>query len=232
MSDDLVYSTTAWQTNAQMIADVHRLGYLKDEDKVLDPTFGLGAWWRVWAPGDGRRDPMTSMPNPGTGWVEGMTQDLKTWDSERQEMRTWDFRDMWFVDEFFDAVAFDPPYVSVGGRSTSGIKEMHAAYGMDGTPLSPVETQADMNAGLAECYRVVKRGGIVLIKCQDYVSSGKLWCGTLHTANYAEMLGFEIVDRLEHLSGTRPQPDGRRQVHARRNYSTLFVLRRRKRRAV
>ena len=51
------------------------------------------------------------------------------------------------ADETFDAVAFDPPYVSVGGRSTSGINGMHAAYGMDGAPLTPQGVQDDINAG-------------------------------------------------------------------------------------
>ena len=65
MSEDTIYSTQAWPTNAAMIADVARLGYLKDTDVILDPTYGKGAWWRVWAPGDGRRDPMTSCRIPG-----------------------------------------------------------------------------------------------------------------------------------------------------------------------
>ena len=51
VSDDIVYACTAWPTNAAMIADVHRLGYLKDEDHILDPTYGRGRWWRVWRPG-------------------------------------------------------------------------------------------------------------------------------------------------------------------------------------
>jgi hypothetical protein len=201
-----IYAATAWATNAAMIADVHQLGYIKDGDFVLDPTYGKGAWWRVWG------------PEP-----EDLIRKDRAGDPE------WDFRDMHFLGETFDAVAFDPPYVSVGGRKSSGIHEMHEAYGMDGTPLSPGETQSDIDQGLAECFRVVKKGGIVLVKCQDYVSSGQLWPGTYLTLKNAYEVGFQLVDRLEHLSGPRPQPPGRAQVHARRNYSTLFVLRRPKR---
>ena len=148
-----------------------------------------------------------------------MTQDLKTW-------ITWDFRDMWFVDEFFDAVTFDPPYVSVGGRSTSGINGMHAAYGMDGAPLTPQGVQDDIDAGLAECFRVVEKGGIVLVKVQSYISSGKLWPGTFLTYNAAIGIGFKLEDHLCHISGARPQPTGRPQQHARRNQSDLLILRR------
>ena len=202
MSNELIYATMAWATNAQMIADVHRLGYLKDTDHVLDPTYGEGAWWRVWRP---------------------------TFLTARVKTPNWDFRQMDFDDETFDAVAFDPPYVSVGGRATSGLNGMHAAYGMDGTPLTPEGVQRDIHKGLDECYRVVKKGGIVLVKCQSYVTSGKLWPGVFYTWSYAvDCCGFQLVDHLTHVSGPRPQPD-RPQQHARRNSSDLLVLRRPKR---
>ena len=85
--------------------------------------------------------------------------------------------------------------------------------------------QDQINDGLTEMVRVVKPGGIVLVKCQDYVSSGRLWLGTHHTLTHALRLGCECVDRLEHHGEPRPQPPGRRVLHARRNLSTLFVLR-------
>jgi hypothetical protein len=73
--------------------------------------------------------------------------------------------------------------------------------------------------------------GVVLVKCKDYIWSGRLFPGTHHTLVHAIELGFTLEDRLEHLSGTGPQPktnpDGsaRGQFHARRNLSTLLVLR-------
>lgn len=217
MNDDLVYSTMAWPTNAQMIADVARLGYLKDTDVILDPTYGKGAWWRVWHP-----DLEAGGRVVGHQWHQRILS---------CGVETWDFRGMWYRDEVFDAVAFDPPYVSVGGRSTSGINGMHAAYGMDGAPLTPQGVQDDINAGLEECWRVVRKGGIVLVKCQSYVSSGKLWPGLFHTFNHAtQSCGFQVVDHLTHVAGPRPQPEGRGpQKHARRNSSDLLVLRRPKR---
>ena len=206
MSDDIVYAAQSWVTNAQMIQDVHRLGYLHDDDFILDPTYGRGTWWRVW------------MPTVQAGGY--------LLPRDRKIDPRWDFRAMWEHDEEFDAVAFDPPYCSVGGRTTTGIGEMHAAYGMDGTPLSPQGVQDDIDAGLSECYRVVRKGGIVLVKMQDYVSSGKLWPGVHHTWNTADRLGFQVIDHLIHIGGPRPQPAHARQVHARRNNSDLLVLRR------
>ena len=68
--------------------------------------------------------------------------------------------------------------------------------------------------------------GLILVKVQDYISSGKFFPGTHYTLTQALNLGCEIVDRFERTQPhPRPQPPGRRQVHARRNLSTLFVLR-------
>ena len=201
MNDDLVYSTMAWPTNAAMIKDVARLGYLRQEWHTLDATPGRLAWWRCWKPDD---------------------LVCRWWKDEAG----WDFRNMDYEDETFDAVVLDPPYVSVGGRTTTGIGEMHAAYGMGDAPTTPGGVQADIDAGLLECFRVVKKGGIVLVKVQSYVTSGKLWPGTFYTWRYADLIGFQLVDHLNHISGARPQPAGRRQVHARRNQSDLLILRR------
>lgn len=76
---------------------------------------------------------------------------------------------------------------------------------------------------LAEVARVVRHRGLVLVKCQDYITSGRLWPGTHHTTTRGLELGLRLVDRLEYLTSPRPQPSGRRQVHARRNLSTLLV---------
>jgi hypothetical protein len=194
-----VVAAHSWASNADLIADVHRLGYLRDDDHVLDPTFGRGLWWKKWQP-------------------EKLTVHDLALDGV-------DFRALPYPDGMFDAVAFDPPYVSVGGRATTGLPDFHARYGLTGAPRTPAELQQLINAGLTEIQRVVKPGGVLLVKCQDYVSSGRLWVGTHWTLAHALTLGMEPVDRLEHIGRARPQPSGRRQVHARRNLSTLFVLR-------
>jgi hypothetical protein len=196
-------AATEWPTNAAMIADCARLGYLKDTDFILDPTWGRGGWWRVWLP------------------------ERNALGLDRSFDPDWDFRKMdRFADETFDAVAFDPPYVCVGGRATSGIQGMHDAYGMGDTPLTPALVQQDIDLGLLESFRVVKKGGIVLCKCQSYISSGKLWPGLFFTYESAVKIGFQVVDHLVHIAGPRPQPERVGQQHARRNHSDLLVLRR------
>ena len=190
-----VLAAHTWKTNAELIADCHLLGYLRDKDRVLDATYGRGVWWNQWRPAGlvGHMDNFMELPYP---------------------------------DGYFDAATFDPPYVSPGGRKTSTVDDFNDRYGLHRTPKSPAGLQAVINDGLLLVSSKVKPRGIVLVKCMDYVSSGKLWLGTHYTLTHAiNSLNMEVVDRMEHIGRPRPQPEGRRQVHARRNLSTLFVLR-------
>lgn len=214
-----VLAAHRWQTNADLILDVARLGYLKTDDHILDPTHGKGIWWQKWRP-------------------EKLTAHNRSLDGS-------DFRDLPYPDGSFDTVAFDPPYVCPGGRKTSTIGEMHDRYGMnegghaDPDFRTPAELQAIIDAGLTEMARLVRPartkrdGGIIVVKCQNYIWSGELWEGAERTRDHAvHGLGLVVVDRLEMIGDPGPQPttnkDGspRRQVHARRNLSTLFVFRR------
>lgn len=206
-----VLAAKAWKTNAELIADVARL-YLDDDMLMLDPTYGRGTWWKKWRP-----------------------RHLVTVDLYKSADLCADFRDLPFDDASFDAVAFDPPYVCAGGRTTTGMADMHDRYGLTLAPTTARGVQETINEGLAEMHRVVKPGGLVLVKMQDYVSSGSLWLGTFHTMNHALGIGFKVVDRFEHITKPRPQPKRQRadgtptkQLHARRNLSTLFVLKRRR----
>lgn len=195
----IVKAAHNWKTNADLIADVAQLGYLQKEDRILDPTFGRGLWWTQWQPAHLHKHDLL---------LDGV-----------------DFRNLPYEDGYFDSIAFDPPYVSVGGRKTTTIPDFHNRYGMTDAPSSPASLQILINEGLTEMYRLLRKRGILLCKVQDYISSGKFWDGTHWTTDHAYHLGFEKVDRLEHMGSTRAQPSGRRQVHARRNLSTLFVFR-------
>lgn len=195
-----VLAADTWRTNGHLVADIARLGYLNADDHVLDPTFGRGLWWTVWQP---KHLTVHDLRIDGT-----------------------DFRDLPYDDATFDAVAFDPPYVSVGGRKTTTIPDMHDRFGLTDAPTSPAGVQELINDGLTETTRVLRPKGVLLVKCQDYISSGKLWPGTHLTLNHAFTLNLNLIDRLEHIGRPRPQPAGRRQVHARRNLSTMLIFRR------
>lgn len=192
-----VLAAAQWINNAVLIEQAAKLGYL--DGHVLDPTYGKGNWWTVFQP-------------------EKLTKHDLALDGV-------DFRDLPHPDGTFDAVAFDPPYVSPGGRESTGLPEFHERYGMADTPRTPRELFEYNSDGFAECARVVKPRGFIVYKSQDYITSGKFQPVTHWIIDHA--FGFaSYVDRFEHISGVRPQPPGRRQVHARRNLSTLLVFKR------
>jgi hypothetical protein len=196
---EIILAAQYWNNNSELIADCARLGYLDKDWLTLDPTYGKGNWWNEFRPN------------------ELVTHDIA--------IDGVDFRRLPYPDNHFDVVAYDPPYVSVGGRQTTGIKEFYSSYGLEEAPHTPRGLQMYINMGLAEAFRVVKPKGFILVKCQDYISSGKLWIGTFYTQEYALVLGLHTEDRFEFITkSSRPQPAGRRQVHARRNVSTLFVF--------
>lgn len=215
MTEGIVLAAHTWRDNSELMMACRDLGYIPDaaSHMVLDTTYGKGTWWKHWAPqGLATNDKFC----PGASWAFDFRHLPAGWRS------------------FFHAVAYDPPYVSKGGRGTKcqSMADHQNRYGLTDAPKSPDLLQRTINDGLGEVHRVLRPGGFALVKCQDYVSSGKLYLGTHHTLTHALELGFTVQDRLEFISkGGRPQPprtrkDGKPSVqqHARRNYSTLLVL--------
>lgn len=141
-------------------------------------------------------------------------------DRYRPADHSYDFRATGFGSASFDTVVFDPPYKLQG---TPASDEMDLRYGIS-EARSRSEIHALIVGGVAEASRLTRKW--LLVKCQDQVSSGQVRWQTDLVTDVARVLELRKVDAL-HLQGGRPQPEGRRQVHARRNYSTLLIFQRR-----
>ena len=198
--------------NVGLIADCVSLGYLRPTDVVLDCTYGFGTWWQAWKPDALVASDLDPKLSPFGSGV--------------------DFTAMPWHDGTFDVVCFDPPYKLNGTPSDPDVR-----YGVGGEPVRWQERHALIKLGVNEVARVVRPDGVVLLKCQDQVCSGAIRWQTMEFAEHAAKRGLRLVDEL-HLIGEREQPERRRkdgspvaQKHARRNASTLLVLRRRKVRA-
>jgi len=195
-----ILSVARRRTNGELLAEVHELGYIRDTDRVLDPTYEKGLWWTEYRP------PLLTHRS-------------------RADEPDFDFRSTFYPNASFDVVAFDPPYVAKGGRATSGIKDMDRRYGQVDCPPTPELLQALIEDGMTEMVRVLVPRGILLVKCKDYISSGKLFEGTYKVRQHAEKLDLTCVDKLVMVTGAGPQPERKRQVHSRNNSSTLYVFR-------
>ena len=181
-----VMAATKWTDNSEMVLDLRRLGHIKDTDRIYDPTYQDGTWWKRWRP----EGLITASLDPANG------PDIIA-----------DFRHAPFADESFDVVAYDPPYVVKGGRDTSTMQDHQRRYGIDTAPKKPVELQALIDHGMMEMARI--SSWIVLAKCQDYVSSQKVWWGTDLTRRHAEEhCGLRAIDKLYFLNnGSAQDPD-------------------------
>ena len=200
---DAVLAVGGYTSNADLIAACFQLGYLAEDRRTLDPTYGLGRFWKTRRP------------------VELVASDL---DITRSPVgASIDFTALPWPDADFDDVVFDPPYKLNGTSRGTGPAASDDSYGVAGQATSWQDRHALIRAGIDECARVLRPGGHLLIKCQDQVCSGRVRWQTREFADHAEGLGCVLVDALI-LVGHRQQPPGRRQVHARRNYSTLLVL--------
>ena len=200
---EMVWAATDWQCNGDLIADVAKLGYIRDDDCCIDLTYGKGTWWKRYRP--------TLLA----------TNDID--DTTKAEYHD-DFRATKWFDDNFDVVAYDPPYVSVGGRETSTIQEHHERYGMADTPRTPAELQFYINAGLKEAVRICKSGGYILAKSMNYISSGKYQPGVFEVWTFMEdEMGVPLVDQFI-LVGKPGRQSQTTQRHARNNYSSLLIF--------
>lgn len=228
-----ILAASSWPSNAEMIVDVVELGFIRPTDTVIDLTWGSGIWWKKYRhPGpfiavcnDERKDGTLKTP-PLADNITVATADYTALDESV------------FPTGMADVTVFDPPYVSIGGRETSTIPKFLESYGLRDAASHPRALHAYNMFGLCEACRITKPGGIVLVKCMDYVSSGKTQQATRWMLDDAEEeTPLRLVQRFIHVGGPGPQPkvnlDGteRRQVHARNNYSVLYIFKKPRRRS-
>lgn len=195
-----VLAAARWRTNADLIADVARIGYLRTTDVVLDATYGRGVFWRRFRP-----------------------DRLICHDTRTDGV---DFRKLPEPDHSVDVEVLDGPY-KLNGRPS----DPDERYGVD-IPARWQDRHALICDGITEAARVVRRGGLLLVKCQDQVCSGAVRWQTRIFADHAETVGFDQVDRFDRVTTPRAQPERKRkdgapsvQQHAARNLSSLLVLR-------
>lgn len=214
---DVVVACKRWKTNADLIFDAWRLGYVKG--KVLDLTAGAKGMWS-------RR----LIPPPNFQALEGI-------EAVYNIFANWDFRNTPCEDGEWDTIFYDPPYKLNG--DPNGLAELSERYGVD-VPAKVQDRHLLMGEGLCEAIRITKPGGFILAKCQDQVANGEIhwqtdmmrywaegWVGFLNNRGRAkqverfDMLGHHIPQPME---PSKRYPKGREQKHAHARPSTLLVF--------
>ena len=198
----MVWAATNWQFNGDLIADVAKLGYIRDDDCCIDLTYGKGTWWKRYRP--------TLLA----------TNDID--DTTKAEYHD-DFRATKWFDDNFDVVAFDPPYISPGGRETSTIADFNSRFGLHSTPRTVLRLREMNQDGLDEARRICKPGGIILVKCMNYINSGRYQPEVFVMWEAATAFRLQMVDQFIMIRRSGPQSQ-KTQVHTRNNYSVLLIF--------
>lgn len=170
-----VLATHRWPTNAHLIADVARLGYL--DGHVLDATYGEGNFWTVWRP-----ERLTTMDKYKPADVQG------------------DFVFPPFDDLTFDSVVFDPPYKLSG---TPALGQFDDRYGID-KPMSYADRMELILDGVYACSHLARKYLLVKCQDQ-VVSGKVTWQTDEITRDLTYTGWWRKVDRFDFIYTPRPQ---------------------------
>lgn len=197
--------TTVCPSNEDGFARILAL-YGRPGQTIVDPTYGNGRFWKN---------------------VDRAAYDVRVSDLAREGV---DLRALPYTSESVDMVVLDPPYRYKPARNVpqdtiAGHGKVDGLYNLT-TTLRNTAAVIDLYVqGFIEADRVLRRGGFLVVKCQDTVQDGKnLWVHvTLMTE--AERLGFACRDLLVVAPSSVLKTRWERQRHLRKGHSYFLVFR-------
>jgi hypothetical protein len=147
-----------------------------------------------------------------------------------------DCRRLPYQDRSIDCVVLDPPYMEGLFRKSAGHLAgagSHASFREKYSNGEPTEDGPKWHKAVLDLYfragaeagRVLKDGGVLIVKCQDEVSANRQNLTHVEIINHYETLGFYAKDLFVVVRPNRPGVSRiKRQVHARKNHSYFLVF--------
>ncbi len=169
--------------------------YVTVGGRIADVTYGRGVFWR----------------NVPPGLYDVVSSDLQS---------GVDCRSLPYPDAAFDALVLDPPYMHGGATVKESI---NACYRNANTSHESVV--ALYLGGILEARRVLKRQGILVVKCQAEIESAKQRLTHVELLSILPLIGFRIEDEFVLHASALPAMRHAHQYHARKNHSYLLVAR-------
>lgn len=120
-----------------------------------------------------------------------------------------------------DNVVFDPPfltYIKKGREHNSIMGKRFSGY------WRYEELAHHYNETAREAYRVLKKGGVFIVKCQDIIHNHKMHCTHAKTIGWCEGEGFRLLDMFVLTAKHRMPVNRGRQKHARIYHSYFLVF--------
>jgi hypothetical protein len=224
-STDLVF-TAHVGGNADVFPEILGL-YVPRGAVVADVTFGNGTFWK--------RVP--------TGEYTLLASDLSTRKrrSAHIEVRGGiDCRELPYDDGSIDCVVLDPPYMEglhrrdEGHLAGSGSHAPFRRHYSGGTPTAGGPRWHDAVVGLyvaagLEAHRVLRKDGVLVVKCQDEVSANTQRLTHVEVITGYESIGFHTRDLFVVVRTNRAGVSRlKKQAHARKNHSYFLVFEKRR----
>jgi hypothetical protein len=228
-TSDLVKSARVGQ-NAEQFAEIARL-HIPEGSRIADVTFGRGSFWRNIDLAANRYELHASDIEAGPDLANGIAVESYT--------SGVDCRALPYEDESFDCIVLDPPYAEgllrreksqrAGSGTHAAFRDAYSHAGahapVAGEPKYH-EAVVDLyiRAGL-EAHRVLRRGGLLIVKCQDEVSANRQRLTHVEIITAFESMGFYTRDFFVLVRENAPGVSRLlKQVHARKNHSYSLVF--------
>lgn len=227
---DLVFSASVGG-NAEVFRQILDL-HVPRGSKVADVTFGTGVFWK----------------NVPAGQYELLASDIaaKPEDGALPFMSVQDgidVRELPYADESIDCVVLDPPYMEgfyrgyeshLAGSGNYAAFRHHYSNGratesQEGEPKwHDAVTDLYVHGGI-EIYRVLRKDGILIVKCQDEVSANKQRLTHVEIISAYESMGYYTKDLFVVVRTNKAGVSRlKKQEHARKNHSYFLVFQKRK----
>jgi hypothetical protein len=194
---------TAMQgTNADLFPSVLSI-YLPKGGRVLDMTYGRGVFWK----------------KADMSKIDLVRNDIAKDLGQYHD----DFRNTRWADTEFDLVVLDPPYAS---RSSNKKGQIGKRYNNAQHGLATVEDMIRYyEDGMAEATRLLKKKGVLAVKCMDEVAGGKQRLNHVTILNTGIQMGLVVEDMFVLVQKGVPTMRHTYQLHARKNHSYFLVFR-------
>lgn len=137
-----------------------------------------------------------------------------------------DCRDLPFRDSEINSLMYDPPFLATTGKSLLDNQKNNIINKRFSVFPSEKELFQFYIDSIKEFYRVLQNNGILVVKIQDKVSSGKQYLSHNFIINEAEKIGFYCEDLFVLIAKNRIIANWQRnQKHARKFHSYFLVFR-------
>ncbi len=210
-TSDLVVSAHVG-TNAEVFPLVLKL-HVPPGSIVADVTYGKGVFWRD---------------------VPPKLYDLRATDISMAV----DCRKLPYKDASIDCVVLDPPYMEgfyrragtqlAGGGTHSAFRQYYRngdESPTDGGPKYHAAVVDFYSKAAQEAFRVLRKDGVLIVKCQDEVSANKQNLTHVEIINDLSSKGFYAKDLFVVVRPNRPAASRIiKQEHARKNHSYFIVF--------